>query len=345
MTPTPERIAAQLLRPATEETLALDAEQQTLAEAAVLQALAARKRTLEHDSRWRPRTWLAIAAGLATVTVGAAGWWKSSASPAARVTEVELATLDGIEAIEPGTPITEGQVLTTPARGRAAIRFDEGTKLSLGEKSSLSVQGVQRHRRFNLLQGQVSASVVKLKKDEQFEVTTSHATVSVRGTRFAVEIEPPSSLCAKGATRVSVEEGLVSVTSEGQEKLVRPGEHLRVGCEPVAVPDVAAKQEDIPVKTPRAPPPSASSLSRMNEQYAKAMKLKRAGELSAAAQVLRDLRRTYPSGPLDEAAAVEELRLLERVDVARARSTALEYLEEYPQGYARDIAHKLAEAP
>lgn len=346
MNRTPEHLAAQLLRPSGEETVPLDADEFALAEAAVLQALATRRPETHPMKSWQqPRAWMALAAALA-FTVAGAWWWKTSASPLPHVSEAALATLDGLHAVETGASIAEGQVLSTPEQGHAAIRFAEGTQLSLGEKSSLAVQGIKKHRRFNLLRGRVFASVVKLKKDEQFEVATNHATVSVRGTRFAVEVEPPSASCEKGATSVSVEEGLVAVTSGGQEKLVKPGEQLRVGCDSTTATPEATEPHEKLGRPPRAPHhPSASSLARMNEQYAKAMKLKRAGHWSAAARVLRELRRTYPAGPLDEAAAVEELRLLERVNPHQAKAAAQEYLEDYPQGYARDIAHKLSEAP
>jgi hypothetical protein len=92
---------------------------------------------------------------------------------------------------------------------------------------------------------------------------------------------------------------------------------------------------------PTAAAPSASLLaSQLREQnalFASALSAKRRGDTAGALRDLDALLNGYPTGPLDENARAERMRLLSDDDAVRA---AREYLSRYPHGYA----HAEAEA-
>ncbi|MDP2272810.1 MAG: FecR family protein [Archangium sp.] len=348
--PVDERVARALSpQPVAEEVPLTDAETE-LAIDLVAAALAARRPVApEAPARIparRPRVvWGALAAagllgGLVAALVLSRG---GPEAPQAQVLEAGLATAttgQGTRVVADGDALGAGARLKTPHEGHLRLGFAEGTQLWLGEKTDVRVEKLGLERRFALVEGRLSASVIKLKTGERFVIETARAEVEVKGTQFQVDAQAATEGCPAGQTVVSVEEGVVAVRAEGVEVLVKAGERHAVGCPPsVQVePDAVAPQLR---KKRRSVPPASSSLAKMNAQYARAMALKREGRPLAAAKALRAMREAFPMGPLDEAAAVEELRLLEQVDLPAARAAAKAYLLEYPDGYADDIANRL----
>ncbi len=349
--PVDERVVRALSPSPPPEEVPLTAAETELAIDLVAAALAARQPIApEAPARVPVRRarvlWGALAAavmlgGLVAAFVLARG---QTGAPGARVLDAGLATAStatSTRVIADGEPLREGERLKTPPEGHLRLGFAEGTQVWLGEKTDVRVAALGLERRFALVEGRLSASVIKLKAGERFVIETARAQVEVKGTQFQVDARAATDGCPSGETVVSVTEGVVAVRSEGVEVLVRAGERHALGCPQVVEVEPDAGAPPV-MKKRRSPPPAASSLARMNAQYARAMALKREGRLSSAAKALRAMREAFPMGPLDEAAAVEELRLLEQVDPPAARAAAKKYLLDYPDGYADDIAERLA---
>ncbi len=348
-----EERAARLLAPRTAtETLPLSAAEHQAAVDKVAAALAARRRLQPTQavmpSLWRrPPVWVALAASL-LVGVGLGRIIKPSGAEGLRVAAgfATVSSARGSQLIQPGDTVGTEERLRTPAGGTVALTFSEGTEVTLGEKSDLMVHGVGAFRQFALHEGRFEAHVMKLHPGERFRLETERASIEVRGTRFTVEVQPPSDTCRNGATAVMVQEGVVTVEEPGQGlRFVRGGERYAAPCapEPEATTSPAAGvAEAVPSKAGpvrRHPTPAtASALSKMNSLYEQALAARSAGDAERAVALLRQLRAQFPAGQLDEAAAVEEMRLLEKLDPARARAAAQQYLLDYPEGYARDVA-------
>jgi outer membrane protein assembly factor BamD (BamD/ComL family) len=89
-----------------------------------------------------------------------------------------------------------------------------------------------------------------------------------------------------------------------------------------------------------------SVLSQQNALFAVAVDARRRGDTSGAIAALEQLLSRYPSGPLDESARAERLRVLRAAGSTRTQGVARDYLARYPSGFARAEAEAvLAGAP
>jgi ferric-dicitrate binding protein FerR (iron transport regulator) len=242
------------------------------------------------------------------------------------------------EAIGEGARLSEGTELQTRA-AEASLDFDSGTHVTLGSASRVRLVEQTARKRFALEAGSLTAKVAKLSADERFVVSTPDAEVEVRGTAFRVTIVPGEPSCEGGTpTRLEVTEGVVVVTRNGAQVRVGAGEHWPA-CGTVTA---AAAAVSVPVADLRAPPavsfvpapsttkssatavtvangstsagaarPEAGSrLAAQNDLFDEAIRLKRAGNTTAAITKLDRLLAEYPHGPLAETAAAERKRLL-----------------------------------
>ena len=102
------------------------------------------------------------------------------------------------------SPVSEKDVLTTDATGRAQVLFDDDTTVSLGSNTSLSLETVVAegaNPAFRVRMGQgvarfITGKIVE-KNPEGFSVVTPEATVGIRGTIVGVSV-------GSGTTTVSV---------------------------------------------------------------------------------------------------------------------------------------------
>lgn len=126
--------------------------------------------------------------------------------------------------------VLAGTVLRTGDSGQALLRWADGTKLSVGVDTQLTIEKCRLHKSkdtsvsvFKLDVGRIWVHVVKaLSADSKFEIDTPTATAGVRGTMFAVEVKPD------GATDVLVYEGNVAVQAGSQPLGVGEGQALAV---------------------------------------------------------------------------------------------------------------------
>lgn len=310
------------------------------------------------DQAVRTKTRRAWAVGTVAVVLAASmlGFFLWQPSPSPQVSDGWAAAFQGEASrkVTQGDWLQSGDEVEVADQGHVKVAFPEGSQVGLESASRVAFESLGKKRRFRLKKGIFSAQVKKLQSDEQFVVRTTHALVEVRGTQFKVEVEPPSQECVDGATRVRVTEGLVEVqASDGKRNWVRPGEDLRVGCvAPVGVVEAATadveepEEEVVEEAVPplrKSAPKTTSSLARMNRLYEKAMEAKKSRHFGEALRYFSRIRREFPAGPLDEAAAVERMRLYDMMGSKKAILEARDYLEQFPHGYARDVASDIVD--
>ena len=108
--------------------------------------------------------------------------------------------------VDDSTSVREGDTLRTGPKGKAELRMSEGHRLSVREKTTVTVvsggKGLQYQ--FRVISGRVRAFVRKLAAKSRFEIRTPLAVAAVRGTEFEMEV------LDRGTSRLSVIEGVVS---------------------------------------------------------------------------------------------------------------------------------------
>lgn len=246
------------------------------------------------------------------------------------------ATLDSPQgANAEGWTLSAGSRVFAPLDGRVVLSLSSGTSVLVHEGGDVSIVGTGAVQVFRVDAGTVEFHVAKLSPGNRFLVDTSDAEVEVRGTRFRVSIAPDP--CPNGTlTRVAVTEGVVAVRRAGSEVSVRPGEQWPTDCAQPAIPLVPASA--LPRAASAVPATSGrgeSALAEQNALFAVAVDARRRGDTGGAIAALEQLLSRYPSGPLDESARAERLRVLRAAGSARAEAVARDYLARYPAGFAR----------
>lgn len=84
------------------------------------------------------------------------------------------------------------------------------------------------------------------------------------------------------------------------------------------------------------------ALAEQNDLFARATAARRRGDEAAAVAAYEELLARHPGGSLAEAATVERMRALEKLDHGRAVAAARAYLARYPRGFARAEAAQIA---
>lgn len=260
---------------------------------------------------------------------------------------------------ERASPLAAMDRIVADDGGAAMVRLSTGTVLRVGSSTDFTVLDTSTEQRFVLKTGTVRADVAKLAIGQRFLVRTDDAEVEVRGTSFRVSVVPPSAACGSTSkTRVVVYEGIVAVRTANGEVQVHAGYDWPRGCsEPSTprAPEGAASAPRPPRVEPRplahatAPsePPTvdagaASKLADENALYAEGVAARRRGDAHAALAFFALFIERYPSSGLAENATVERMRLLAASDLARAVVAANAYLAQYPNGFAREEAARLA---
>lgn len=202
--------------------------------------------------------------------------------------------------------------------------------------------------------GSVTLNVPKLGPRRSLSVVTEHANVVVHGTIFTVMVETVPSLGQR--TRVAVQEGEVSVWSDGQERRLRAGREWSSDKAPPALetaPPTELRREEAelpdagaedPSKLGAPVRPAISSLARQNQLFESAQAARRTGQHQLALQRFSELMRAYPRSEQAHNARVEHFRLLRALRRhAEARRSAQIYLRVYPRGFATAEARKLVQ--
>jgi ferric-dicitrate binding protein FerR (iron transport regulator) len=250
-------------------------------------------------------------------------------------------------ALTSGAPLEADDRLVVAPGSRTTVALPNGTSLALADNAELVFTSPAPAMRFELTSGAVHADVAKLLPSERFVIRTADAEVEVHGTSFDVLRVTPDPACGDGnATRVKVREGVVTVRAGGREVFVRANEEWPTGC--ASAPSTSAASSTSSVPQPeeseartvgkRSAEPPLSTLGTENDLYERALKRKRAGDAPGAVAAFEALLGRFPSGHLAQTAAGERMKLLRDVDKAHAKRAAREYLQRYPNGFARPDA-------
>lgn len=161
------------------------------------------------------------------------------------------------QSLPEGGPLWAGDRVLALQDGRVALNLPTGTRLTLESGADLMLLGDAPSQVFSLGAGSVRAEVAKLKQGERFIIRTSDAEVEVRGTSFRVAYAASDPRCGNGTTtRVSVDEGVVTVRSTGQEWTVAAHESWPRGC------DATANPTSITTARPSSTPRQKRSIDR-----------------------------------------------------------------------------------
>lgn len=333
---------ANLVRPVPDE-----------ARASAIAAMTAAMRAKRGRRRWQRGVAAATAIAAAIALAVAFGRGRDSSAPIAEVAPKVVPAASamfvrGTSAVvrhgnrtplEHGASLEAGDRVVVESGARTTLALPNGTSLVAADGAELVLVSAAPQMVFELGAGSVHADVAKLRPGERFVIRTGDAEVEVHGTSFDVVRVPADPRCGHGATtRVKVTEGIVAVRAAGNETFVRPRETWPADCELAPAPPSAVEDAPVssatraPVKRPDAP---VSTLAAQNDLFEKAMTRKRAGDANGALEAFDELLTRYPSSHLAQSAMGERLKLLRGVDKVRAKKAARDYLERYPNGFAR----------
>ncbi len=338
--------------------------------------------------RTRKIAMLAVAALPVLAAAGYALAKHSTAAPPAPVAQqaapARLSVRSGSVALAHGSvperPVQSAQRLDAGDRvrtgkdGRARVRMHSGTDVEMSPVTELTM-GAEvagwRSESVDLARGRVDVNVPQLPRGAAFEVVTPDASVSVRGTRFTVIVEPGAGGSLE--TEVAVRDGKALVDSHGSQTRLGAGGHWTSSAArtsdqarpaaPAAAQPASGSTSKASSKPGATPPQNAptvktaggtklpdvtstSSLAEQNRLFQAAMDARRRGDDARALALLNQLLGRYPGSPLEQDARVERFRALKRLGRGdEATSAARRYLADHPQGFARDEARQMALDP
>jgi hypothetical protein len=250
------------------------------------------------------------------------------------------------------TVTTQATEATVVLSSRTSVVFSPQSNATISREvlPSTKARLLNPDERIRLSGGSVTLNVPKLAPERSLSVVTEHATVVVRGTIFAVMVEALPSHGKR--TRVTVQEGEVSVRSAGRELKLNAGQEWSSSELSPEKPNEAAEtsrgQAALDAGTSGVSKPASankapiSELARQNQLFESAQAAKRAGQHQLALTRFSELMRTYPRSEQAHNARVEHFRLLRAMGRhVEARRSAEAYLRDYPKGFAVAEARKL----
>lgn len=271
--------------------------------------------------RTRKRALWAFAAAAAVAGVSFSVGMLSSAS-----TSVPAVTLEGqlyrvgesgaVSAQDIWSAVGRVQSADSPAR----LTTNDGLDLTLAPHTTASFAklGTRENQAVQLYKGHLTCQVPKQRPGSRFAVKTPDALVTVRGTRFSVQVVPEADGTSRTCVRVT--EGSVHVASGKLGQLLEPGQSW--GCEPkapedeVVVVQPSADPESTETQSPRIAArkaPVRSTLQQETQILQAAVAAERAGRADEARQQLNRLLGQYPGSPL----APEARTLLKRLETPK----------------------------
>lgn len=122
-----------------------------------------------------------------------------------------------------GERVAPGATVRTARGGKAALGFDDGSRVVVDSGSTLVVREASGERSLvELALGSLRAFVAQI-KTRRFEVKTPTAVCAVRGTEFQVDVNQ------EGRTAVQMFEGLLAVSDgRGNETLIKDRQSIQV---------------------------------------------------------------------------------------------------------------------
>lgn len=192
---------------------------------------------IKNPKRLQPGTWLRVPMK----------WIRSNAVPAQLdgvEGQVQLIRVDGstLSQLNPGALIHLGDSLRTGPKSSAAIRFADGSTLTVHSHSELRFDHLTAHgetgmvdSRLNLIKGRMQTKVrPSAGPGSRFEIYTPSAISAVRGTRYRAAVSGNGD-----ASNIEVLEGNVAVSGGEKQRLVPAGFGTRIEKGKAPAPPVA----------------------------------------------------------------------------------------------------------
>ncbi|HEX6764851.1 MAG TPA: FecR family protein, partial [Polyangiaceae bacterium] len=221
-------------------------------------AMNARLDVISEGKRRRRRTRILALAAAAALGLGVAASvlfvpGRVPSSPAPGGVSLVHAVQGDVEIVHAGqrvrassaAPSTFGAMdeIHTTAGARASAELPSGAKVSVAESSLVRLSAVSNGtEELGLEVGRVDVSVPHLRSGATLSVRTPDARVTVRGTRFVVEVAARD---ARSVTSVSVLEGSVWVETRGQKLVLEPGARWTSGVAPLGASEPPRPAESV----------------------------------------------------------------------------------------------------
>lgn len=161
--------------------------------------------------------------------------------------EVQTSAASGWQKATSGMKLKPGMSVQTDSSSQADIKLEDGSEVYLDASTDIEINqadfksGGPNTVILKQNSGTTTCEVVKLPTpDSQFEIQTPSAVVSVKGTHFITSVD------SKGNTHVTVENGVVAVSAQGQEVSVKAGYQTTVE-------KGQAPEQPVPVENNTAP--------------------------------------------------------------------------------------------
>lgn len=143
------------------------------------------------------------------------------AAPVAQVIRlsgvVEVTRGNATGALQLGTALEPGDVITTTATGRVRLQLIDGSTINLGSRSALTVAdvvsqglGTERQIELELVQGALRALAAPATPKSRFEIRTPLAVTAVRGTEWGILSDAKKSDVIILSGRVGIRRNIVS---------------------------------------------------------------------------------------------------------------------------------------
>jgi TolA-binding protein len=278
-------------------------------------------------------------------------WW-STARAAAVATTASALALTALFALRDAPSAKPGAQPSVHANGSAAVGVPS---FQLTAAPGAIWQTVQRSATLKLAaaSGRFELAVDPLRAGQRFLVELPDGELEVRGTRFALEVEPTRTL----AVRVS--EGRVELRLRGQvARMLSAGEAWSAEPQQPAVATSASPPGDAQAAPPAraltpartreraskpASVPATAAESRAGRAFAAAMAAFSAGDLGRADRLFAAFERAHPADArVEDAAFLRAVAHARRGDLRASQAAAREYLRRYPNGLRRAEADRLA---
>jgi hypothetical protein len=148
-----------------------------------------------------------------------------------------------------GAALADGSSLRLGAGAKAAVAFDDGSRVDLAENTTFTLdRDSDKGRAVGLAAGLLRALIRK--PSPGFAVRTPTAVAAVRGTEFTVGVD------RAGRTKVRVYSGAVSVRDKkGRETLLQPDQSLEASAAGLGRPAAVAPSFEDPASGWRVDPP------------------------------------------------------------------------------------------
>ena len=233
--------------------------------------------------------------------------------------------------------VTSGDTFATEAKQRQ-VTLPDGSVLSMGTSTRIEVVRVAADGvRLRLIRGALTCDVPRV-ESRQFVVQAGSADVTVKGTRFTVELEPEAT--AKPELSVSVDHGRVQLRLDGHTvaAILESGQKWSSQKAAPELPTVAASSGAPPEpEAPAAPSPAPSSEGPARplavELMTRANAARLGGNPAEAARAYAQLRDWYPRDARAGLAAFELGRIrLNNLGNARGALEAFRFALAHPSG-------------